>query len=238
MKGAEDYECNLTMDERSVACAIAGWKRPANDMNMNMNISMSSSGAKALAPTSTPASLEVVEPRQKVAKTSHVFSQSQSQAATPIPIAPLHMNIRGAGTGTDIGIGANIFCGSGAPVGAIGSTSACTPKTAFQHSNTHQIQQYPIHSMNMSMTSLPPSQIHTPYASSTIPDPAAVSVPTESQEPQERELLPAPFFHYRDFSRQIDDDPLTPLTPLSRVPNFPAKMHAILSRPALSDIVT
>mmetsp|Transcript_17926 Transcript_17926/g.26530 ORF Transcript_17926/g.26530 Transcript_17926/m.26530 type:complete len:380 (+) Transcript_17926:16-1155(+) len=52
-----------------------------------------------------------------------------------------------------------------------------------------------------------------------------------------RELFPAPFFRYRDFSREIDPDPLTPLTPPGRVPNFPAKMHAILSRPDLSDIV-
>lgn len=52
-----------------------------------------------------------------------------------------------------------------------------------------------------------------------------------------RELYPAPFFRYRDFSRETDPDPLTPLTPPGRVPNFPAKMHAILSRPDLSDIV-
>jgi HSF-type DNA-binding len=47
----------------------------------------------------------------------------------------------------------------------------------------------------------------------------------------------APFYHYRDFSQEVDPDPLTPLTPPGRVPNFPAKMHAILSRPDLTDIV-
>ena len=52
-----------------------------------------------------------------------------------------------------------------------------------------------------------------------------------------RELKPAPFFYYRDFSTETDPDPLTPLTPPGRVPNFPAKMHAILSRSDLSDIV-
>lgn len=52
-----------------------------------------------------------------------------------------------------------------------------------------------------------------------------------------RKLLPAPFYYYRDFSRVKDPDPLTPLTPPGRVPNFPAKMHAILSRGDLGDVV-
>lgn len=52
-----------------------------------------------------------------------------------------------------------------------------------------------------------------------------------------RALLPAPFFRYRDFSEVEDPDPLTPLTFPGRVPNFTSKMHAILSRPDLSDIV-
>ena len=47
----------------------------------------------------------------------------------------------------------------------------------------------------------------------------------------------APFFHYKDFSQEKDPDPLTPLTPPGRVPNFPAKMHAILSHPGLTDVV-
>ena len=50
-------------------------------------------------------------------------------------------------------------------------------------------------------------------------------------------LAPAPFFFYRDHSQTPDEDPLTPLTPPGRVPNFPAKMHAILSRPDLADVV-
>lgn len=41
---------------------------------------------------------------------------------------------------------------------------------------------------------------------------------------KERELLPRPYFYYRDFSQDVDPDPLTPLTPPGRVPNFPAKM--------------
>ena len=41
----------------------------------------------------------------------------------------------------------------------------------------------------------------------------------------------------RDFSEVEDPDPLTPLTFPGKVPNFTAKMHAILSRPDLFDIV-
>lgn len=52
-----------------------------------------------------------------------------------------------------------------------------------------------------------------------------------------KELLPAPYFYYRDHSTEQDPDPLTPLTPPGRVPNFPAKMHAILSRKDFEDIV-
>ena len=51
------------------------------------------------------------------------------------------------------------------------------------------------------------------------------------------ELKPFPFFHYRDHSQEEDPDPLTPLTFPGRVPNFPAKLHAILSRPDLADVI-
>ena len=42
--------------------------------------------------------------------------------------------------------------------------------------------------------------------------------------------LPYPFYYYQDFSNEPDLDPSVPLTAPGRVPNFPAKMHAILSR--------
>jgi hypothetical protein len=48
---------------------------------------------------------------------------------------------------------------------------------------------------------------------------------------------PYPFFHYKDYSTKPDPDALTPLTPPGRVPNFPAKMHSILSRPDLADVI-
>lgn len=59
--------------------------------------------------------------------------------------------------------------------------------------------------------------------------------PSESARP---ELQPYPYFYYRDYSEEKDPDPLSPLTPPGRVPNFPAKMHAILSRGELSEIVS
>jgi hypothetical protein len=46
-----------------------------------------------------------------------------------------------------------------------------------------------------------------------------------------------PFFHYVDFSTLPDSDPLVPLTASGRVPNFPAKMHAMLSRDDLAEII-
>jgi HSF-type DNA-binding len=65
---------------------------------------------------------------------------------------------------------------------------------------------------------------------------------TDDMEPldasvQSPEAIQYPFFHYRDFSKVTDPDPLIPLTAPGRVPNFPAKMHAILSRPDLVDVI-
>jgi HSF-type DNA-binding len=54
----------------------------------------------------------------------------------------------------------------------------------------------------------------------------------------EKMLRPFPYFYYRDFSHVPDPDPLSPLTAPGRVPNFPAKMHSILSRADLADIVS
>ena len=76
-------------------------------------------------------------------------------------------------------------------------------------------------------------------SSPTVQPPKAASVSASADEADlSRELKAAPYFYYRDHSRTPDDDPLTPLTPLARVPNFPAKMQAILSRPDLADVVT
>lgn len=58
-----------------------------------------------------------------------------------------------------------------------------------------------------------------------------------SAEVEEETLESYPFFYYQDHSNAIDPDSLAPVTPPGRVPNFPAKMHAILSRPDLAEII-
>lgn len=67
----------------------------------------------------------------------------------------------------------------------------------------------------------------------------AVAMDAEPAEESEDGTLmnPAPFFYYNDRSTEKDPDPLLPLTLPGRVPNFPAKMHSILSRDDLKDII-
>jgi HSF-type DNA-binding len=42
---------------------------------------------------------------------------------------------------------------------------------------------------------------------------------------------------YADYSTDLDSDLFTPVTPVGHVPNFPAKLHAILCRADFSDII-
>ena len=70
-----------------------------------------------------------------------------------------------------------------------------------------------------------------PFAMSTD---ALAAAATAVEKPKKK---PYPFFYYTDHSREEDPDPLTPLTFPGRVPNFPAKLHAILSRSDLADII-
>jgi len=62
-------------------------------------------------------------------------------------------------------------------------------------------------------------------------------VAAEYEANEDEYLGPYPFYNYKDYSQTPDPDSLTPLTPPGRVPAFPAKMHAILSRPDLKDII-
>lgn len=57
------------------------------------------------------------------------------------------------------------------------------------------------------------------------------------QPSEMRECQPYPFFYYKDFSTEEDPDPFMPLIAPGRVVNFVAKMHSVLSRPELADIV-
>ena len=76
-----------------------------------------------------------------------------------------------------------------------------------------------------------------PEAPAIAPAPATSIAPEARTNQLGAELFPAPYFYYKDYSEVSDPDPLAPLTPPGKVPNFPAKMHAILSRTDLADIV-
>jgi hypothetical protein len=52
-----------------------------------------------------------------------------------------------------------------------------------------------------------------------------------------RVLNPYPYFYYIDHSRDVDDDPLAPLSPAMSVPNFVIKLHAMLICESLSDVI-
>lgn len=73
------------------------------------------------------------------------------------------------------------------------------------------------------------------------PPPPAAAAPADAEMDESSssrgDLQPYPFFYYTDHSQDDDPDSLTPLTPPGRVPNFPAKMHAIMSRPDLADVI-
>ena len=59
-----------------------------------------------------------------------------------------------------------------------------------------------------------------------------------ANKPSEGPAKPtAPYFYYKDYSTHPDPSPEKPLTLPGRIPSFPVKMHAILSRSDLSDIV-
>jgi hypothetical protein len=60
----------------------------------------------------------------------------------------------------------------------------------------------------------------------------------QQQHVQQQQKPCHPYYYYRDFSTLPDPDPSTPITAPGRIPNFPAKMYAILSRKDLADIIT
>ena len=52
-----------------------------------------------------------------------------------------------------------------------------------------------------------------------------------------RELKPTPYFYYIDHSRDVDEDPLAPLSPALTIPTFIIKLHAILIRDSLRGVI-
>lgn len=73
------------------------------------------------------------------------------------------------------------------------------------------------------------------------PSPAAASVSPVTipmaTTAQASQVGAYPFYAYHDHSKDADPDPFYPLVPPGETPNFPAKMHAILSRADLQDII-
>jgi hypothetical protein len=90
---------------------------------------------------------------------------------------------------------------------------------------TSQQQSYASSSFTNGLSSHPSTVTREGTPTSSDPDLAAAV------------LKPFPYFYYRDCSTLPDPDPLIPLTSPGRVPNFPAKMHSILSRADLADVV-
>ena len=60
------------------------------------------------------------------------------------------------------------------------------------------------------------------------------AAPTAVETAEPANKPPAPWFYYKDYSRQVDPSPETPLTLPGRIPSFPVKMLAILSRNDIS----
>lgn len=64
------------------------------------------------------------------------------------------------------------------------------------------------------------------------------AVPSTDNEQKQAAEPKAPYYRYRDHSHLMDPDPNKPVTIPGRIPTFPAKLFAILSRPDLSDIIS
>jgi HSF-type DNA-binding len=73
-----------------------------------------------------------------------------------------------------------------------------------------------------------------PFCNTTNTSPSLMQ---SGSPPSSPKLKPYPYFYYRDFSAVPDPDPLVPLTMPGRMPNFPAKMHSILSQTDLAHII-
>ena len=79
------------------------------------------------------------------------------------------------------------------------------------------------------------TDVATTTATSNVMGKAA---PTAAEAQKNAHKPCAPYFYYKDYSLHSDPSPETPLTLPGRIPSFPVKMHAILSRPDLADIVS
>lgn len=238
-ESSQNTAMDLTSDEKLVASAMAGWKRPRQDSPMSTETSLSPGLAATQKQNSTLNDGDGIgiEQREKVAKTCHDHSH--------IPIAPMpqatnvaysvsmpnqnqnqntHMASSQGTAKLPYQVSAASFSQAAAAAAPHGHAQPLT--TSYAHSTNAAA----LYSSNSNFANGTASQSAHGYNPGKIDEDESTDTP--------RELKLAPYFYYRDFSQIQDDDPLTPLTPLARLPNFPAKMHAILSRPDLADVVT
>jgi hypothetical protein len=70
------------------------------------------------------------------------------------------------------------------------------------------------------------------------PEPPKAEEESTQSKAAAQEEPSAPYFYYRDHSHLPDPDPTKPVTIPGRIPTFPAKLFAILSRSDLADIIS
>lgn len=217
---------NLTSDEKLVASAMAGLKRPHQTLDLSSSGSSEDNTMASCSPTND-ASIPPSSSKRMKASTRESQEENgldvASVAALPPKIVTTTTNAR---TST-----ATIATDSG---------SLGTANSANHASLEHRLESPQNNNQTSSVACgrLEAMSIATDSHSDNTSSDDNENSHGCSTASSYRELLPAPYFFYRDFSQTPDDDPLTPLTPLARVPNFPAKMHAILSREDLADVVT
>jgi hypothetical protein len=227
---------DLTSDEKLVASAMAGWKRPRQDSPLSTDVSSSPvlAAMQKLQATINGGDSIGIEPKAKVAKTGQ-----------DIPIAPMP---QAAAVASFVSMvqnqnhNAHMASSQGSAklpyqVSAVSSEAAAAAATA-PHGHAQPPTATYAQSTNAAALQSSNSNFANGIASQSAQGYYPVKIDEDESTGTARELKPAPYFYYRDFSQIQDDDPLTPLTPLARLPNFPAKMHAILSRPDLADVVT
>ena len=231
---SQNTTMDLTSDEKLVASAMAGWKRPRQDSPMSTDVSSSPvlAAMQKLKATINGGDGIGIEPKLKVAKTCHdiPIAPMPQAAAVAYSVSMVQNQNQNTPMASSQGSAKLPYQVSAVSSQAAASTAPhghAQPLTATYAQSTNAAA---LHSSNSNLANGIASQSAQGYN--------PVKIDEDESTGTARELKPAPYFYYRDFSQIQDDDPLTPLTPLARLPNFPAKMHAILSRPDLADVVT
>ena len=115
-----------------------------------------------------------------------------------------------------------------------------------RHSNRSSSRSSPLSASSNSPVPISSSSGHPSSSSGNSKKKKSSSTTTSSasrkrkvtKRQENRVLNPSPYFYYIDHSHLVDDDPLTPLATTLSVPNFVVKLHAILIRDSLSDVIS